>query len=155
MGHSFRDNRWGLDFAASVIFALGMAAGSQIFGDSGERHLDRILFASGIASGSYATAYLVSIAIRRSLPSVRSWIWMAVGGALVFSSVMTIKGILMWSQSYQRFPEAMNLYSGGYRALVAGVVFLFIVWAVAGAVFLLIVRLIIDFFAAQREARFR
>jgi hypothetical protein len=34
-------------FAAAIIFAVGMAAELQALGDSGEKHLDRILAAVG------------------------------------------------------------------------------------------------------------
>src|SRR5699024_6854674 len=107
-----------------------------------------------IAVGSYAAAYLVSIAFRNRASWVRSWIWMSVAGALVFTVVLTLIGIRNWSDYSQRFPDAAASL-GGYQALFIAGVFLFLFSALAGAIFLGTVRVILGLFDERVETYLR
>lgn len=114
MRHILHEDKWGLDFAAILVFAVGLTVGSQILGDrwdGGHTPWYITLRLSGVAIASYTAAFLVGMAVRKHALFVRSWVWMSIVGALAYSVVLTITAIPMWLEYYHRFDATSGLPS--------------------------------------------
>jgi hypothetical protein len=141
-------DRWILDFAAAMVFSIGMTVGSQTAGDwwdGGQTHWDLILKLMGIAIASYSAVFLVGMAVRKHALFVRSWIWMSMVGALVYTVVLTITAIPMWSQYYRRFEVSSGVSETHYvLSHLPGMLAYWVIWALSGAIFITIARSIIS-----------
>lgn len=146
MRHFLQQDRWTLDFAAAVVFAMGMAAEFQIIGDSGEKRWGRILSAAGFALVMYTGAFLLGILLRKRIRSIPSWVWMSVVGGLIQALGILIRAIPNWLDHYRRFSESSGKpLSGEICKLLAYGLFYWIILAVSGAIFLVMARYAIAF----------
>jgi hypothetical protein len=142
MKNVLREDMWTLDFAAAAIFAMAMAAEFQILSDdSGEEHLERILPAAGIALLSYTFAFLLGIAVRKRISFVRSWVWMSLVGAGIYTAVVVISAYPMWEEYERRFHPGSGLTLGRYlhNSFLPWLAY-FLMWAIPMAAFLIVVR---------------
>jgi hypothetical protein len=158
MKQFLKKDRWVLDFAAALVFAIGMSTGSQIVGDSwdgGQRHWDRILAITGIALASYTAVFLVGMAVRKQASFIRSWVWMSIVGALVSTVVLTITAIPMWLDYYRRFDVNAGASQTQYiLSHLPGVLAYWVIWAISGAVFLVAVRFVGAFLNSRGQSTF-
>lgn len=149
MKHLLRQDRWILDFAAALIFAVGMTAGALILGDrwdGGQTHWNSILILSGIALASYTTAFLAGIAVRKHALFVRSWIWMSIVGAFVCTVGLTLAAMPMWLEYYRSFDADSGRTQERYIFdHLPGVLAICVIFAGLGAVFLVAVRFVVAY----------
>jgi len=154
MTHLLKHDRWILDFAAALFFVVGMTVGSQILGDSwdGGRTPWNITFRlSGIALASYTATFLVGMAVRKRASFVRSWVWMSIVGALVFTIVFTIIAIPTWLEAYRRFNSNSGVTQSEYLlGHLPGSLAICVIFAIFGATMLLVVRLIVGLIEERR-----
>ncbi len=143
MKHVLKVDRWTLDSAGILVFAAGVAANFQMISDSGEKHPDRILAAAGIALLAYSVAVLFGMAVRKYIPSIRSWAWMSIAGAFFYMLVLVAMAIPHWMDHYRRFIEASGVTQSQYLLdYLPGILGLFAFWATSGAVVLIVMRLV-------------
>lgn len=141
MKHVLKGDRWTLDSAAVLLFAIGMAAEFQITSDSGEKHPDRILSAVGIALLGYMLAILLGMAVRKYVSVIRSWAWLSFAGAFIHTIILVATAIPHWLDHYRRFYSASAVTQSQYLlGYLPGMLGHFVVWAAAGAIFLIAVR---------------
>lgn len=138
----FEKDMWLLDFLSSVTFALCMTGFVQIGGDSGERHLDRILYAMLLGLLSYLATFVLAFSLRKMITSIRSWVWMGIGGAFVEILRRNIATFPSFWDYHRRFspPEFLsiqNVLSVKLSSLLVNWIF----WGLLGCLFILAVRL--------------
>lgn len=152
MKHFLQQDKWTLDFAAAMVFAVGMAAEFQIIGDSGEKRRDRILSAAGFALVMYTGAFLLGILLRKRIRSIPSWVWMSVVGGLIQAVGAIVSTIPNWLDHYRRFSESSGKpLSGEIGKLLAYSLVYWIILAVTGAIFLIMVRYVVAFIEVGRQ----
>jgi hypothetical protein len=142
-------DRWFLDLAVSVIFAVALTTASQIFGDrwdGGQTPRSLILMLDALAVVSYTVVFFLGVILSKRSSSVRSWVWMSIVGALVYSVVMTINAIPAWLEYYYRFETTSGLspteYVLDHFPSMLGICGIF---AALGALFLVSTRFIVGF----------
>jgi uncharacterized YccA/Bax inhibitor family protein len=133
-----KKNLWVLDLFSAVVFALCMSAFVQIRGDSGQKHLDKILYAMFFGVLSYSLAFVLALFLRKKLTFIRSWAWLGIVGALV--QIL----IRRWRIIPDFWPEYREVSATTYILLevLPWVIVNWIFWAIPGCVFIFIMRFI-------------
>lgn len=149
MKHVLSGDNWTLDSPAAMLFAIAMATEFQYTSDSGETHFDRILSAVGIALLSYVAVFLLGMILGKFTVLPRSWIWLSIVGALVYTLVRVVAVIPHWLDHHQRFYTGSGVTKSQYLlGHLPGMLGFFVVWAASGAIFLIAMRLV---FAVLRK----
>lgn len=144
-------DRWTLDLAVMLIFGVVAAAWFQIVSDDGAKHYDRILFAIGIAILAYLITFVMGLAIKR-FSFVRSWVWMAMVGALVYEIAFLIRTMPMWLDNYRVLHARSSISLGEYfRPFLPSLIGFYFFWMIPSALFLVAVRYAIAFIERYRE----
>lgn len=140
-------DRWLLDLAASVVFAVALTTASQIMGDrwdGGHTPWSLILTLDALAVVSYAAVFLLGVALSKRSWSIRSWVWMSIAGAIVFFIALTLNAIPHWLEYYYRFETASGLSPAQYLLdLFPSMLGICGIFAILGAAFLIGVRLVV------------
>lgn len=141
MKGSLKRNRWSLDFAGILVFAVGMSIEFQRMSDSGSVHFDRILSSASMAVLLYVFAFLSVMLAWKRVALSHSWFWISTIGALFHTIGLTITAIPSWFEYYGRFLSNSGISKG--QDLLSHSPYLLAYWAmwsISGAVFLVIVR---------------
>jgi len=144
-------DRWTLDLAVMLIFGVAAAAWFQIVSDDGAKHYDRILFAIGIAILAYLITFVMGLAIKR-FSFVRSWVWMAMVGALVYEIAFLIRTMPIWLDNYRVLKARSGIsFSEYFLPFLSSAVGFYFFWMIPGALFLVAVRYATAFLETYRE----
>lgn len=146
-----RKDNWKLDGATALVFAACMGTAFQVISDSGEKHADRILSAAGFALSAYVLAFLTGFLIRRFVRVVPSWMWMSGFGALTYAVILGISIIPTTLDYYHRFEESSGISESAYLLQkVPALLMIMAIWAVAGAMFLIMIRCLVQMASSHR-----
>ena len=153
---SFKEDMWYVDILTTLIFAAGLSAIFGYLSDDVGSHPERILNSVGFALAIYFVASLLGFLISKRIQPIRSWIWMPVAGAFIYTVGITLTAIPIWLEYYRRFPGTSGLSpeEQAYRQFVPGgllyVLVWFLIWAISGACCVIIGRGIVAFLDQQR-----
>ena len=141
----FQTDHWILDGITVIVFALCMSAFVQIGADSGERHLDRILWAMFWGGLSYVLTIIFALSLRRKITIWRSWLWAGGVGALVQILVYELVGFHYLWEYHQRFPSSYSVINL-LLDLLTGLVWNWFLWAILGCTLIFAIRFFAYFF---------
>ena len=140
-----------LDLFSSLVFALCMSAFIQIGADSGQKHLDRILYAMFLGVVSYLATFILAICLRKKLKFIRSWAWMGIGGALVdILRVQLVALPVLWDY-HQRFLPTTHIARDVISEMLYLVVVNWIGWALLGCASIFAIRFIAYFLTGTNQ----
>jgi hypothetical protein len=148
----FEKNLWLIDTISSTFFALCMSALVQYGADSGQKHVKSILFAMLVGGSSYLITFLLSLSLRQKLPSVRSWVWMGIIGALVQIIVRALIAFpSMWGHLGSFSPSLYDVIVDLVSIILIGLAFNWLLWAILGCGFIFTVRVFAYFFQDSNQ----